>query len=72
MPIFSTLTPREQEVLSVILNGHTTARQVAEVLTIQRRTAEHHIAHIRRKTGLRKAGLPRWAKQNDYAVDKAD
>lgn len=64
MPIFSTLTQREQEVFDTILDGYTKARQVAEILTIQRRTAEHHIASIRRKTGVRKAGLPRWAKDN--------
>lgn len=67
----TTLTRRERDVLTAILNGSTAAQQVAEVLTIQRRTAENHIYRIRRKTGVRKAGLPWWAKRNlesEYVV----
>lgn len=42
------LTKREQEVLSDIAKGRT-AKQIAYRLHISSRTAEHHIAHIKRK-----------------------
>lgn len=73
--MLTTLTKREQDTFDAILNGYTTAAQVAERLTIQRRTAENHIYRIRRKTGVRKAGLPRWAKQNletEHVANEAD
>jgi DNA-binding CsgD family transcriptional regulator len=44
------LTPREVEVLRLIAIGHTTA-QVAHVLTISPKTADHHIQHIYAKIG---------------------
>ncbi|MGH2908258.1 MAG: HD domain-containing phosphohydrolase [Solirubrobacteraceae bacterium] len=44
------LTPREVEVLRLIAIGHTTA-QVAQVLTISPKTADHHIQHIYAKIG---------------------
>ena len=39
------LTPREREVLVLIAKGKT-AREVAEILHIKRRTAEVHISSI--------------------------
>lgn len=44
------LTPRELEVLKLIAIGHTTA-QVAQMLSITPKTADHHIQHIYGKIG---------------------
>jgi len=46
------LTPREYQVFRLAAKGLTSA-QIAEVLSISRRTAESHRASIRRKLGLR-------------------
>jgi two-component system response regulator NreC len=55
------LTGREQEVLRMLVTGHTNA-EVAARLTISVRTVEMHRAHIRRKLGLgSRAELVRWA-----------
>jgi FixJ family two-component response regulator len=43
------LTPRESEVLQLVVEGHTN-KAVAKVLGISRRTVETHRAHIMRKT----------------------
>ena len=47
-----TLPKRETEVLSLLANGCSTA-QIADRLVISRRTAEHHVASILSKLGLR-------------------
>ena len=46
------LTKREQEVLSLLAEGLTNA-EIAERLVVSRRTAEHHVANILGKLGLR-------------------
>lgn len=47
-----TLSPRETEVLRLLVLGHTN-REVAELLYISVRTAETHRANILRKVGVR-------------------
>jgi DNA-binding CsgD family transcriptional regulator len=49
---FGTLTMRETEVLSLLAEGCSNA-EVAQRLYISRRTAEHHVARILSKLGLR-------------------
>ncbi len=49
---YGTLTRRETEVLSLLAEGCSNAR-IAERLYISRPTAEHHVARILAKLGLR-------------------
>jgi len=55
------LTPREQQVATLLAYGHTNT-EVAECLTISIRTAEMHRANAMRKlTAESRADIVRWA-----------
>jgi two-component system response regulator NreC len=59
-----TLTPREIEVLKLIVQGYTN-RQIGEELNISVRTAESHRANLSEKLGLRsRVELVRYAREN--------
>jgi DNA-binding NarL/FixJ family response regulator len=51
----SGLTDREIDVLRLIARGHT-LKDVAQELTITRKTAEHHVQHIYTKIGCSTRG----------------
>jgi DNA-binding NarL/FixJ family response regulator len=55
------LTPRENEVLKLIAESHTT-KEIAEILVISEKTVERHRANILEKLGLRdRVALTRYA-----------
>jgi DNA-binding NarL/FixJ family response regulator len=55
------LTPRENEVLKLIAESHT-SKEIAEILVISERTVDRHRANILEKLGLRdRAALTRYA-----------
>jgi DNA-binding NarL/FixJ family response regulator len=55
------LTPREQEVVKLVAEGHTN-KQIAETLVISEKTVERHRANILEKLGMRdRVELTRYA-----------
>ena len=55
------LTPREQDVIKLIAEGHT-GEEIAEALTIARKTVDRHRANILEKLGMRnRVDLTRYA-----------
>jgi DNA-binding NarL/FixJ family response regulator len=60
-PAGTLLTPREDEVLKLIAEGHP-SKSIAEALTISLKTVEHHRANILQKLGMRdRTDLTRYA-----------
>jgi len=45
------LTPKEREVVQALLSEHITAKQIAKLLVISKRTAEVHLRNIMKKWG---------------------
>ena len=69
MTTLSDLTPRELEILELLLNGYTNKAIAAEIL-ISEKTVEFHLDNIYTKTGARTrllAGL--WALQQGRATE---
>ena len=50
-PAFEALTPREREVMALLIHGHTN-RQIAEALLITPNTTKKHVDHILQKLGV--------------------
>jgi len=61
---YSTLTPREKEILKLVASGLSNA-EIAEKLFISKRTVEIHRANLMRKLDLR----PQYVQLIDYARD---
>jgi DNA-binding NarL/FixJ family response regulator len=60
-PPANVLTPREDEVMKVIAEGHS-SKSIADLLTISLKTVEHHRANILQKLGMRdRTELTRYA-----------
>jgi DNA-binding NarL/FixJ family response regulator len=60
-PPSNLLTPREDEILKLIAEGHS-SKAIADSLTISLKTVEHHRANILRKLGMRdRTELTRYA-----------
>jgi len=69
MTTLSDLTPRELEILELVLNGYTN-RAIAAEMSISEKTVEFHLDNIYTKTGARTrllAGL--WALQQGIAAE---
>ena len=69
MTTLSDLTPRELEVLELVLDGHTN-RAIAAEISISEKTVEFHLDNIYTKTSARTrllAGL--WAIQHGIEVE---
>ena len=69
MTTLSDLTPRELEILELILDGYTN-RAIAAEISISEKTVEFHLDNIYTKTGARTrllAGL--WALQQGIATE---
>jgi DNA-binding NarL/FixJ family response regulator len=65
MATISKLTPREQQVATLLAYGYTNG-EIAERLTISIRTAEMHRANAMRKLAAEsRADVVRWALDND-------
>ena len=68
MTTLSDLTPRELEILELVLNGYTN-RAIASEISISEKTVEFHLDNIYTKTGARTrllAGL--WAIQQGLGL----
>ena len=61
MPPESPLTPREREVVALVVQGRSN-REIAEAMVISERTAENHVQRILTRLDLRsRAQLAAWA-----------
>jgi predicted ATPase/DNA-binding CsgD family transcriptional regulator len=70
-PPESPLSPREREVVALLVRGLTN-RQVAEVLVISERTASTHVTHILNKLGVStRAQVAAWAVEHGMATTQA-
>ena len=66
------LTPREQDVLRLLVAGHTD-REIASALYISPRTAQGHVAHVFAKLGVStRTGAVAVALQADLIADAAE
>ena len=69
MTTLSELTPRELEILQLVLNGQTN-KAIAAQISISEKTVEYHLDHIYTKIGARSrmlAGI--WAMQHGMGTE---
>jgi HD-GYP domain-containing protein (c-di-GMP phosphodiesterase class II) len=63
------LSAREVEVLRLVARGYT-IKQIAEILTLSRKTVDNHIQHIYNKIGVStRAGATLFAMEQDLLID---
>jgi DNA-binding NarL/FixJ family response regulator len=63
-PLWSTLTPREQEILGLVAEGRTNA-QVGRLLWVSPDTVKFHLANVYRKLGVSgRSEATRWARRH--------
>lgn len=63
-PLWSTLTPREQEILGLVSGGRTNA-QVGRLLWVSPDTVKFHLANVYRKLGVSgRSEAARWARRH--------
>ncbi|MGZ8688700.1 MAG: response regulator transcription factor [Gaiellaceae bacterium] len=67
-PLWSTLTPREQEVLGLVSDGRTNA-EVGKALWVSPDTVKFHLANVYRKLGVcNRSEAARWARMHAPAL----
>jgi DNA-binding NarL/FixJ family response regulator len=67
-PLWSTLTPREQEVLGLVSDGRTNA-DVGRALWVSPDTVKFHLANVYRKLGVcNRSEAARWARLHEPAL----
>lgn len=65
----STLTPRERDVISALVAGHTGYKDISRALQVQKGTIRHHMASIFDKTNVRdRVALVLWALRNGWTL----
>ena len=68
MATLSDLTPREEEILRLVLAGQTN-KAIAATILISEKTVEFHLAHIYTKIGVRTRTLAGvWAIQHGIGI----
>lgn len=66
----STLTPRERDVISALVAGHTAYKDISRALQVQKGTIRHHMASIFDKTNVRdRVALVLWALRNGWTLE---
>ena len=64
-PLLEALTPREQEVLALLVTGKSND-EIAEELVVVLKTAEKHVGNVLRKLGVKnRFEAVQWTKEND-------
>lgn len=67
-PLWSTLTPREQEILGLVSDGRTNA-EVGRALWVSPDTVKFHLANVYRKLGVcNRSEAARWARMHAPAL----
>ena len=67
---FETLTPREKEILELVVEGHT-SKVMAEMLHLSPRTVDHHRANLLKKFDMKNSvDLVNFAVRSGFVLPK--